>query len=94
MATIELSFGAKKSIYSNLYLKDSLDSFKDFYNINFQSKKDAQLHSLNIVFNNEKNKTAFLDDIKHDYYLMLPVFGEDDTLVKAYKNILEHFSYL
>ena len=92
MATIELSFGAKKSIYENLWLH-RLEESEDNV-LTGRTYKEAQLYILSITFNNEKNKTAFLDDIKHDYYLMLPDFGEDDTLVKAYKNILEHFSYL
>ncbi len=59
-----LSFGAKRSLYENLYL--DFDYRKTEINVDFKSQREYQLYVLKSFFESNEDMFRMIDNLKHD----------------------------
>lgn len=59
-----LSFGAKRSLYENLYL--DFDYRKTEIDIEFKSQREYQLYVLKSFFESNEDMFRMISDLKHD----------------------------
>ena len=59
-----LSFGAKRSLYENLYL--DFDYRKTEIDVDFKSQREYQLYVLKSFFESNEDMFRMIDNLKHD----------------------------